>query len=121
LNLTHDLWTATHDLYHRVQMHYGPSPWGVDEPILVPISDPKFLVDPETGNPAFGSYDAGELVVNFARCDSWEDVVGVVVHEYGGHHHQDPERTDVEAYEAEAEAIVARDLHLFLDTVGKAA
>lgn len=119
MNLTFERLLRAHAVYDRIVEHYGRSPHHDWRPPLYVIHDPRFLWQRKRRKPRFGSY-GWEIVVNFARCRTWADVVGTLVHEVQ-HHHQDPERKDTKAYEAEADAVVARDLHLFMDERRKAA
>ena len=102
MHLTTEHWTTANDIYDRITTHYGVPAWhDGDVPELVCFYDPE---------DCYGYWDEGRIWINFGCCETWEDVVGTMIHEW------------VHAWqELEADAVAKRDLHLFMDERRKAA
>ena len=102
MNLTLDRWNACQDALGEVMDRFGVSGHYGEPPTMVLLHDPSWKW--------FGYFDwDGTIAINFARCRTWKDVVGTLLHEYR-HYLQDPEWMDEAAYEADAACFV--DTHL---------
>lgn len=108
MHLTAERWDAAHDLFDEMVDEFGAGRFHDDPPELVLVWDPRGWGRGRRRPPPFGSYPP--VMVNFARCRCWREVVGTMLHEYR-HHLQDPEWTDEWAYEADAEAFAEVFLH----------
>ena len=104
--LTVDVWCQAHEVFDGIVEHYGASVFHDDDPELVLYYDPA--------DDSFGWHEDDRIGVNFAVCETWPEVVGTLIHEFW-HHLQDPHRQDEADYEAEAEAVAADDLDMFLE------
>jgi len=112
MKLTYKKWKRAHKVFRKVVKHYGPSSYFPD-PQLILLHEPRFK------KIRFGTWDQPnlqkppEVCINFARCKTWDQVVGTIVHEVW-HNHQSPNWVGEKGYEKEARWVVKTDAHLFL-------
>jgi len=103
MKLSDGHWDVAHDVLDELIERFGAGPYH-DEP-------PRLRLLWDTKEPLYGWYDPGWISVNLAICESWEDVIGTIIHEYC-HHLQDPDRTDRKTYEEEAARFTVKQMRL---------